>query len=1369
MQQAIVPPPTSQRVNLLGQTGGLISDFVIRDYEDQAGQGSLIYVPEGNALTILRLDSDQNSATVISRVSPQQGPIQGLAVSQDTAFLITPIGLAALDVHDPYNPQLLSFLPGGGEAVQVAGDFAYVAARAAGLRIINVAKPGRPVLVSILPLPGKALALALDMETSLAYIGADEGGLRIIDISAPDLPREVASMEFPQGVQQLELEGKKLAVSSGERIMIVDVSRPDNPVLLGSYVSMQNGRRIKTDENYAYVADLDSGLKIFDISGDQPLLLYEESAGSLYDVLVQGSLVYTADGANGIRILNITSPASPQQISHIPLDGITQGLEIYDDTLYAACGQAGLYIIRISNPWKPEVIGHLDTDGDARDVKANENLAFVADGPSGVLVVSLVDKRAPELRGAIYTPGEAQAIGIDNNYVYVAADDGGLQIIETIRPAAPVLVGALALPEGQRSVDITLVNKRAYLAIQGQDPDDGGSGLAIADVSFKDQPTILSRVPGPGMGVTVQGVTVMTVAGNRIMTIDARASSGPVKVNEYYSSSGAGGMDWQGSSLFMTSGGEGPELTILDVSHPAQPFEVFRLGFGAKGGQVTAIDNRLFLAAGRLGLDLVDLSRPDIHKGSIYDPIDTLTRLEITDQEAGIIYGAGESGWSATNVQNPRLPQPVSGVQTNAPVSGLAKAGDQLYATSTTRGLLTFEVSDLAQPQLLGNWSLGTHLQDVLIRGGYLYLVDKQAGLRIIDPHPFEKQALLQTIPISGTPEKFIQLDQDLAYISTDNKSKGLHLFNLGHPAHGVEPEGKFPADINAIQVKWPIAYTLDGNILAVWDLEEEGITEPATTLRINGNQLLISGNRAFVGSDAGHVSVIDLSNPLAPHVRGMMGNTAAVRGFWLPESGTHLIVGLDATVKENPNSEAKHVGQLRIWNIGNPIAPEHVNTIEPLATFTTISPVAGRPRLVTVGDSLQIYDISSQETITHVTGITLPVTASCLFLADDFAYVGGENGLVVIQGIQSDSPMIVGKFSLDSAVSSITVYGNRGYLSLGLNGGLIVDLADPRAIKSIARLPSPTGGTLHSLTLENNRLWAAWDGWVNWLDISQPQAGPSEIAAVFPDDLFVQDLAVDGSTAYMVNPDAGLVTLDISDPSNPAVLGRMDTPGQAYAVAVGKNGIGYVADGECGLRVISLQDPANPQEIGFWHTGYAVDVQVLDDIVYLADIGELLALEYDPSGTTEAPPIPQSPQPADDTLYYPLIQALNDQLEITLNWGPKATHCDPLTYDIFFGTENPPPLVASGLVTTSYTAANLDRLQTYYWQVKAYDRQGDQTTGPVWKFHTSTQAHPPAAPTIAPKPILGHSQQDIILPLVGGLLAMSFLFMAFWLIRKDK
>ena len=47
------------------------------------------------------------------------------------------------------------------------------------------------------------------------------------------------------------------------------------------------------------------------------------------------------------------------------------------------------------------------------------------------------------------------------------------------------------------------------------------------------------------------------------------------------------------------------------------------------------------------------------------------------------------------------------------------------------------------------------------------------------------------------------------------------------------------------------------------------------------------------------------------------------------------------------------------------------------------------------------------------------------------------------------------------------------------------------------------------------------------------------------------------------------------------------------------------------------------------------------------------------------APPLPQSPQPADDAMFY--------STEILLTWDSLASDCDPLTFDLYLGTESPP------------------------------------------------------------------------------------------------
>src|SRR5207237_1163043 len=75
--------------------------------------------------------------------------------------------------------------------------------------------------------------------------------------------------------------------------------------------------------------------------------------------------------------------------------------------------------------------------------------------------------------------------------------------------------------------------------------------------------------------------------------------------------------------------------------------------------------------------------------------------------------------------------------------------------------------------------------------------------------------------------------------------------------------------------------------------------------------------------------------------------------------------------------------------------------------------------------------------------------------------------------------------------------------------------------------------------------------------------------------------------------------------------------------------------------------------------------------------------------------------------------------LNPTLSWSAVGAE----SYDVFFGTVNPPPLVSSGQAASGYTPAGpLIDQQTYYWQIVA--KVGDATTaGSVWSFTADATA----------------------------------------------
>lgn len=72
--------------------------------------------------------------------------------------------------------------------------------------------------------------------------------------------------------------------------------------------------------------------------------------------------------------------------------------------------------------------------------------------------------------------------------------------------------------------------------------------------------------------------------------------------------------------------------------------------------------------------------------------------------------------------------------------------------------------------------------------------------------------------------------------------------------------------------------------------------------------------------------------------------------------------------------------------------------------------------------------------------------------------------------------------------------------------------------------------------------------------------------------------------------------------------------------------------------------------------------------------------------------------------------------LDAALSWTAGATGGSPDSFDVYFGTTNPPPFVGNTTVLTYEPALNY--LTTYYWKIVAINISGN-TEGPVWSFTT--------------------------------------------------
>jgi len=108
--------------------------------------------------------------------------------------------------------------------------------------------------------------------------------------------------------------------------------------------------------------------------------------------------------------------------------------------------------------------------------------------------------------------------------------------------------------------------------------------------------------------------------------------------------------------------------------------------------------------------------------------------------------------------------------------------------------------------------------------------------------------------------------------------------------------------------------------------------------------------------------------------------------------------------------------------------------------------------------------------------------------------------------------------------------------------------------------------------------------------------------------------------------------------------------------------------------------------------------------------------------GDNNPPNEPSNPNPADGEGEV--------KIDTDLSWNCSDPEGDDVTYDVYFGSTSPPPLVKSDHNSNSYDPGTLDQNTTYYWRIIAWDLPGDFTTGPIWHF-TTKENTAPGTPTI--------------------------------------
>ncbi|RZT06291.1 LVIVD repeat-containing protein [Duganella sp. CF402] len=149
----------------------------------------------------------------------------------------------------------------------------------------------------------------------IAYIAAD-AGMVIVDLNDPLKPRHLATVAL-DGARASALQFRYLFVTDKSGLRVIDVTLPAKPALLPGRVALADARKVYVARTYAYVAAGKQGLAIIDVEKPAEPKVYQmfDADGQLNDArdIIVGStnaslFGYVADGANGLKVLQLTAP-----------------------------------------------------------------------------------------------------------------------------------------------------------------------------------------------------------------------------------------------------------------------------------------------------------------------------------------------------------------------------------------------------------------------------------------------------------------------------------------------------------------------------------------------------------------------------------------------------------------------------------------------------------------------------------------------------------------------------------------------------------------------------------------------------------------------------------------------------------------------------------------------------------------------------------------------------------------------------------------------------------------------------------------------------------------------------------------------------
>ncbi|MCG8346165.1 MAG: hypothetical protein MI924_00110, partial [Chloroflexales bacterium] len=655
-----------------------------------------------------------SGVTPTARSAPEQAP--------------TTAGAPAVNDAPPLEP--LSRLGGYPGPVAIVEPYAYVGADTE-LVILNVSTPSRTWRVGSIVLPDTVRGITID--GNYAYVAADKAGLRIVDISAPAAPVEVGSFAtnaVEDVVISRDATTNQAYVTTDKGLQIVDIVNPQAPATVGFYAS-GGILAIAVAGRYVYLwsgvshPDGIGRFSVLDVANPQqpqlleaiPLSFFGYRWGYITDMAVRDNYLYVS-GYNTLEysgyffaVLDITNPSAPVLIGSYRVSqpylnpDIDATLTLADHHAYVSDGK----ILDIADPANPTRVGSFNS---AADIAATETYVYARDKSGALHILNCSDPTNPVIAGSYAMPGFIRDIAAAGYYAYTS--DMGLSVIDTAKPDSPTTLGSYL---GYRAERVAIVEQYAHLAFSyslGPKTSARAFGLDVVNIANPRAPKqtgslVLLNFPVEQFVYYPQALTVAAPyayigISNSVQIVDVANPAAPTARGVYTTTDGIASIalvepDPAAAQRYAYVAANEAGLRIVDVTDPDAPAEV--KGYTIADHDVTSVavarpiaaPNRQYAYLGtQLGrlqvLDVTDPAAPVVLGGFDFPVEAAIHDIAVHGEYA---YLATETGLTVVDITDPAVLALIDTAATPEPALNVAVMGNRVYVAAGDAGLFTFQ------------------------------------------------------------------------------------------------------------------------------------------------------------------------------------------------------------------------------------------------------------------------------------------------------------------------------------------------------------------------------------------------------------------------------------------------------------------------------------------------------------------------------------------------------------------------------------------------------------------------------------------------------------------------------------------------------